>query len=131
MVPSVFETTMAVVAADGFVSLHFGIKGGTYLSPKFTFKGGKLTFNIATGALGGFRAELRDEEGRPIPGCTFADAHEEIGDDLEMAARWKGHGPDLRPLEGRIVRLAVQGCNCDLYSLRFVPWAPDPELPKL
>ena len=116
---------------DGFVSLHFGIAGGTYLSPKFTFTGGKLTFNIATGALGGFRAELRDETGSPIPGYTFADAHEEIGDDLEMVARWKGRGPDLRPLEGRVVQLAVRGCNCDLYSLRFVPWSPDPELPRL
>lgn len=116
---------------DGFVSLHFGIGGGTLLTPKFTFSGGRLTLNIATGALGGFRAELRDENGKPIPGYTFADAHEEIGDDLEMVARWRPHGPDVRPLAGKTVQLAISGSNCDIYSIRFAPWSPDPELPSL
>ena len=116
---------------DGFVSLHFGMAGGTLLTPAFTFAGGRLTLNLSTGALGGFKAEFRDGTGTPIPGWTFADAYEEIGDDLAMTARWKGHGPDVRPLEGKTVRLAISGVNCDLYSLQFAPWEPDPELPDI
>ena len=116
---------------DGFVSLHFGMAGGTLITPPFTFEGGRLTLNLSTGALGGFKAEFRDGTGTPIPGYTFTDAYEEIGDDLAMVARWKTHGPDVRPLEGRTVRLAISGVNCDLYSLQFAPWEPDPELPDI
>lgn len=113
---------------DGFVSLHFGAKGGEMVSRLFTFTGGRLSLNISTGAFGGFTAEFRDENGVPIPGYTFADSLPEIGDDLEMIARWK-HGSDLRELEGKVVQLAVKGANCDLYSLHFVEYQDDPELP--
>lgn len=116
---------------DGFVSLHFGVDGGTLLTPHFTFDGGRLTLNIATGAFGGFKAEFRDENGIPIPGYTFADAYEEIGDDLAMVARWKTHGPDLRSLSGKVVQLAITAVNSDLYSICFAPYVPDPELPDI
>ena len=75
--------------------------------------------------------QVRDEAGNPIPGYTFDDAYEEIGDDLEMIARWKSAGPDVRSLEGKTVQLAISGFNCDLYSICFVPWSPDPELPDI
>lgn len=116
---------------DGFVSLHFSAAGGILLTPKFTFSGGRLSLNMSTGAWGGFKAEFRDEAGNPIPGYTFDDAYEEIGDDLEMIARWKSAGPDVRSLEGKTVQLAIAGFNCDLYSICFVPWSPDPELPDI
>lgn len=114
---------------DGFVSLHFGTKGGELTTPRFTFDGDRLSLNIATGAFGGFTAEFRDENGVPIPGYTFAESLPEIGDDTEMIARWKTHGPDLRALSGKVVQLAIRAKNSDLYSLHFVPWQADPELP--
>ena len=116
---------------DGFVSLHFGVDGGMLVTPHFTFDGGRLTLNIATGAFGGFKAEFRDENGVPIPGYTFEDAYEEIGDDLAMVARWKTHGPDVRPLAGKTVQLAINAVNSDIYSICFAPFVPDPELPDI
>lgn len=117
------------IRMDGFVSLHFGMKGGIMVTPRFTFTGGRLSVNIATGALTGFSAEIRDENGCPIPGYSFEESLPEIGDDLEMIARWKQRGPDLRPLEGKVIQLAIRAYQADLYSLCFLPWAPDPELP--
>lgn len=117
------------IRMDGFVSIHFGTKGGVLTTPSFTFTGGRLSLNIATGAFAGFIAEIRDEYGTPVPGYTFAESLPEIGDDLEMIARWKQHGPDLRPLEGKVIQLAIRAYNADLYSLRFLSWEPDPELP--
>ena len=116
---------------DGFVSLHFGVDGGQLTTPYFTFDGGRLTLNISTGAFGGFKAEFRDENGVPIPGYTFEDAYEEIGDDHAMVARWKKDGPDLRPLAGKVVQLAIRAVNSDLYSVCFVPYEADPELPDI
>ena len=117
------------IRMDGFVSLHFAASGGELTTPYFTFSGGRLSLNIATGAFGGFTAEFRDENGTPIPGYTFADSLPEIGDDIEMIARWKNCGPDLRALEGKVVQLAIRAKNADLYSLAFVPYQDDPELP--
>ena len=117
------------IRMDGFVSLHFGMKGGIMVTPRFTFTGDRLSVNIATGALAGFSAEIRDENGCPIPGYSFEESLPEIGDDLEMIARWKQRGPDLRPLEGKVIQLAIRAYQADLYSLCFLPWAPDPELP--
>ena len=117
------------IRMDGFVSLHFAATGGELTTPRFTFTGGRLSLNIATGAFGNFTAEFRDENGTPIPGYTFADSLPEIGDDIEMIARWKQCGPDVRPLEGKTVQLAIRAKNADLYSLAFVPYQDDPELP--
>lgn len=116
---------------DGFVSLHFNGSGGRLTTPKFRFEGGRLSLNIATGAYGGFQAEFRDENGTPVPGYTFADSYEECGDSLDMIARWKEHGPDVRPLEGKIVQLEIYARNCDLYSLCFEPYQPDPPFTHL
>ncbi|MBR2509657.1 MAG: hypothetical protein IKB71_07905 [Lentisphaeria bacterium] len=118
------------IRMDGFVSLNFGIDGGTYTSPFFKFKGGRLSLNISTGAFGGFTAELRDENGKPIPGYTFEDSLPEIGDDIAMIARWKKNGPDVRSLEGKTVQLAIKARNTDIYSIAFLPYEPDPELPS-
>ena len=115
---------------DGFVSLNFGIDGGEMTTPVFKFNGGRLSLNISTGAFGGFQAEFRDENNTPIPGYTFADSLLEIGDDLAMIARWKKIGPDVRPLEGKTVRLAIKARNTDIYSIAFLPYEADPELPS-
>lgn len=116
---------------DGFVSLHFGYQGGVYISPLFIFEGGILTLNMQTGAFGGFQVEFRDENNGLIPGYTFADSYREVGDALDIQPRWKERGNDLRPLEGKTVRMYIYGRNCDLYSLKFEPYRPDPELPSI
>jgi hypothetical protein len=118
------------IRMDGFVSLKFGADGGIMTTRPFTFEGGRLSLNISTGGFAGFLAEFRDGNGKPIPGYTFADSLEEIGDDLAMIARWKDHGSDVRPLEGKTVQLAVRARNADLYSLAFLPYEADPRLPS-
>ena len=119
------------IRMDGFVSLHFSASGGLMQTPPFTFKGGRLTLNMETGAFGRFRAGFLDENGKSIPGYTIDDACPETGDSLELIARWKKKGCDLRCLEGRIVSLRIQARDADLYSLRFVPYEPDPAMPVL
>lgn len=118
------------IRMDGFVSLNFGVEGGVMATPLFKFKGGSLSLNISTGGFGGFKAEFRDENGNPIPGYTFEDSLPEIGNDIAMIARWKTHGPDVRSLEGKTVQLAIKARNADIYSIAFLPYEADPELPS-
>lgn len=115
---------------DGFVSLNFGVSGGILTTPLFTFKGGRLSLNIATGSFGGFQAEFRDENGNTVPGYSFEESLVEIGDDIAMIARWKKHGSDVRSLEGKKVSLAIKARNADLYSIAFLPYKEDEILPS-
>ena len=53
------------------------------------------------------------------------------GNDLQMAARWREKGSDLRELSGKPVQLRIFARDCDLYSMQFVEYKPDPEIPNV
>jgi hypothetical protein len=107
-----------VLRTDGFVSLRAGAKGGELLTRPFTFSGDDLYFNYSTSAAGLLRAELRDEENKPLTGFRLRDCEPLVGDHIERAVRWKG-GRSVGELAGKRVRLRCVLEDGDLYSLRF------------
>lgn len=114
------------IRMDGFVSIHFSAEGGEFLSKPFTFSGGRLELNIETSAWGFFQVEFLDENGHPVPGFSFEDSLPESCDALDAVPRWKERGADLRPLEGKTVRMKIRARDADLYSLCFAPFREDP-----
>jgi hypothetical protein len=103
---------------DGFASLHAPYAGGEMVTRPLRFAGGALELNYATSAGGGIRIEIQDENGRPLPGYALADSMEIIGDRTARDARWRG-ATDVKPLEGKTVRLRFAMKDADLFSIRF------------
>ena len=103
---------------DGFVSIHAD-SAGTLTTKPFVFAGSELSLNVATSAAGSVRVELQDEKGRPLPGCSLAEADEIVGDGIAWRVTWGGDG-DVSAWAGRSVRLHVVMCEADLYSFCFV-----------
>ena len=115
---------------DGFVSLQAGARGGEIVTCPFRFEGGNLVLNLETSAPGSVQVELQDAAGRPLPGRSVSDCPPIFGDSVEHIVRWR-EGGDLRACAGQAVRLRLVLRDADVYSFRFVPYAPDPELPDL
>jgi len=105
------------VRTDGFVSLHAGVTGGTFLTRVLQRSGGNLEFNISTSAGGAFQLEVCDENGNPIPGYTFKDMKEFYGDKISFVPQWKGK--TLADLPAGKFRLRGKMRECDLFSVSF------------
>jgi len=105
---------------DGFASVHAPYRGGEMLTRPLIFSGRELLINFATSAAGGVRVELQDRNGKPLPGFSLADAHEEIGDEIERVVRWNG-GADLARLATQAIRLRFVMKDADVYSMKFRP----------
>ncbi len=103
---------------DGFSSINAPYSGGTLLTKSLAFEGSELVMNMATSAAGFIKVEIRDADGSPIPGFTFDDADELIGDTVDRTASWNGSS-DLAMLRGKAVRLAFKMKDADLYSICF------------
>lgn len=116
---------------DGFVSLQAPLAGGECVTRPLVFAGGNLELNFASGGSGGIAVELQDAAGQPLPGYTLADCPEIMGDSVAHVVRWRRKGGDLRKLAGKPVRLRFVLRDADLYSLQFVPYAPEPAAPDL
>ena len=103
---------------DGFVSADAGHKGGWLTTPPLVFKGSKLRLNIDTGAFGTAFVELRDADGKPIPGFALADCEEIGGNFIDQAVYWKGK-PDVSALAGESVRVHIKLTRAKLYAFQF------------
>ncbi len=103
---------------DGFVSVNAPFAGGEMRTRPIRFSGNELVLNFSTGAAGGIRIEIQDEEGKPVPGYTLEESESVVGDSIERAVRWK-QARDLRALAGRTVRLRFVMKDADIYSLQF------------
>jgi hypothetical protein len=115
---------------DGFVSAGASAAGGEVLTKPLVFEGGNLTINFETSGAGGIRVEVQDADGEPIEGYTLDDCPEILGDSIEHVVRWN-QGGDVRPLQGRPVRLRFVLRDADLYAFRFAPFQPDPARPQI
>ncbi|MFI4850974.1 MAG: hypothetical protein ACIAZJ_17820 [Gimesia chilikensis] len=104
---------------DGFASVRADYAGGELVTKPLTFDGSELSINFSTSAAGGIKVEIQDENGKPIPGFTLADAREQIGNEINRIVTWKG-GSDVSALSGKPVRLKFVMKDADLYSLQFV-----------
>lgn len=104
---------------DGFISADVDHKGGWIETPPITFRGNRLRLNIDTGAMGTAFVELRDADGKQIPGFTLADCEEIAGNYIDQAVYWKG-GTDVSALEGKPVRLYFKLKRAKLYAFQFI-----------
>ncbi|RYD26726.1 MAG: hypothetical protein EOP86_25520, partial [Verrucomicrobiaceae bacterium] len=75
--------------------------------------------NIDTGATGTAFVELRDAEGKSIPGFTLADCEEIGGNFIDQRVYWKGK-TDVSSLAGRPVRLYFKLTRAKLYAFQFL-----------
>jgi len=104
---------------DGFVSVNAPYAGGELRTIPISFSGKRLAINYSTSAAGSLWVELRDYDGKPIPGYTRDDADEIIGDEIERTVTWKGNA-DVAALAGKPIRLRFVMKDADLYSIRFL-----------
>lgn len=109
---------------DGFMSADFSYTGGTLTTPLLVFDGSHLRLNIDAGAMGTAFVEIRDPQGRPIPGFALADCEEIGGNFLDTPVRWKGKS-DLSALRGRPIALHIAARGSKLYAFQF-PDGPPP-----
>ncbi|MBN2450102.1 MAG: hypothetical protein JXR77_06915 [Lentisphaeria bacterium] len=114
---------------DGFVSIRAPYSGGELLTRPLTFDGGALALNLSTSAFGSLQVEVQDPAGTPIPGFEMAACPPVFGDRIRQRVRWESGGGDLRPLQGRAIRLRFLLRDVDLYALQFVPFEPPPPMP--
>jgi hypothetical protein len=103
---------------DGFVSADAGHQGGWIITPSLIFKGQHLRLNIDTGAMGTAFVEIRDADGKPIPGFTLAAAEEIAGNYIAELAYWKG-SDNVSSLAGRPVRLYFSLKRARLFAFQF------------
>jgi hypothetical protein len=103
---------------DGYSSIRATYEGGEFDTKPLTFSGNRLLLNFSTSAAGGIKIAILDESGTPIPGFTFEDSVESIGNEIERSARWK-NGPDIAKLAGRTVQLHFKMKDADLFAIQF------------
>jgi len=120
---------LALLRADGFVSMRAGEREGWLRTTPFAWPGGDLRVNADTRrdldshpryAHGMLAAEALDAEGRPIEGFTRADAVPYTGNtivepDGRVALGWKD-GRRLAALAGRTLQLRFFLRDAHLYS---------------
>ena len=103
---------------DGFASLKGDFKGGEAITKPFVFKGKELEINYSTSAAGYVRIEILDTKGKPIPGYTFDDAQEIIGNEIKRIVSWNGK-EDISSLENKPVKLKIYLKDANIYSVKF------------
>jgi hypothetical protein len=103
---------------DGFVSLDFGLLGGTCVTAPVKADGERLLVNVDTGALGDLRVGLADADGKPIPGFSVDECDVIRTNSTAAVVSWQA-GDDLSAIEGREVRLAFAGSRAKLYGFYF------------
>lgn len=103
---------------DRIASVSAGYEGGEFVTRPLVFAGGRLRLNFSTSAVGSIRLEIQDENGTAIPGFTFEDSTELIGNRLDRVATW-GERDDLSTLAGKAVRLRFVMKGADVYAMRF------------
>ena len=107
-----------VLRTDGFVSLRAGAQGGELVTRPLSMGGGDLRLNYATSAAGSLRAEVRNVQGKPLPGYHLRDCEPLVGDHIERVLRWRGDR-SAASLAGKALRLRFVLDDADLYSFRF------------
>ena len=61
--------------------------------------------------------EICDENGKVLPGYSFADMTEFFGDKISFVPEW--NGKKLSDLPAGKFRFRIKMSECDLYSIKF------------
>jgi hypothetical protein len=104
---------------DGYMSADVDHRGGWLETPVISFKGKQLRLNIDTGAMGTAFVELRDADGKPIPGFTIGDCEEIAGNYIDQNVYWKGN-KDVSSLAGKPIKLYFKLSRAKLFAFQFV-----------
>ena len=113
---------LAQLRADGFCSLRAHRFPGTLVTKPLVWPGGGLQINaslVGGGGNGGVWAEVLDEDLRPIPGLTRADADIfRYRDSTAHVCTWQQDRRAIAKVTGQRIRLKFYLENADLYSFR-------------
>jgi hypothetical protein len=104
---------------DGFVSAEAEMTGGNFTTPPLTFEGRRLALNLNASAMGQVQVELREADGRPIPGFDFQQCDPLHGNSLERTVTWERKS-SVESLAGRPVRIAFRLSAAKLYAFQFL-----------
>lgn len=108
------------IRTDGFVSLHAGAEmPGEILTRPLEVSGNRLELNYATSAIGTVMLELCDEEGKALPGFSFADFGVLYGNEISHIVTWRGSVEDVSAATQKPLRLRIRLHDADIYSFRF------------
>jgi hypothetical protein len=116
--PQIGGTGILKQRLDGFVSADAGPEGGTLATPPLVFRGKRLRLNLDTGAMGLAHVEIRDAQGRAIPGFELKECEEITGNFADYYVQWKG-GHDVSRLAGRPVTLFFKMKRAKLFGFQF------------
>lgn len=105
---------LAVLRRDGFVSLDAGEQGGYVQTKPLKLAGSKLFLNVAA-PQGEVTVEILDENGKPFPGFSKADAIPARGDAVRLPVRW-ANGDDLEKLAKKTISLRIHLVRASLYA---------------
>ena len=108
---------LATLRKDGFVSLTAGEQIGHLITKPFVATGERLLLNVDAQDEGEAWVEVLDSDGRTIPGFDPGNSIPLRGHSIEQSAQWQSDA-QWKQLAGRTVRLRIQLCRADLYSLR-------------
>lgn len=105
---------------DGYMSADADHRGGWVTTPPLVFEGKTLRLNIDTGAMGTALVEVRDLDGKAVPGFALEDCEEIAGNYIDQAVYWNGR-KDVSSLAGTPVRLHFRLTRAKLYMFQFTP----------
>lgn len=88
------------------------------MTKPLVFTGNRLALNFATSASDGLQVELRDSDGRALPGFSLDDCPVVFGDSIERVVSWR-NGSGRASLAGKAVRLRIALRDADLYAFQF------------
>ena len=121
---------VARLPLDRFVSRD-SIKNnnGTLLTPLVRFDPDteQLQLNAHVAAGGEIRVQLRDEQGRVLPGYSFDECSPIQGDSIRHPVRWQNHkGPLGKTFGGRALKMELLLRRARLFAfyLTSPTWAP-------
>lgn len=106
----VISTGLATLRRDGFASMS---GSGEVVTEILKYSGNYLFINAAV--RGSMTVELLDENGDVIPGFSAGECNVVKTDGCKIMVSWKEH-TDLRPLNGRNLKIRFQLEDADLYS---------------
>lgn len=109
------DTGLATLRLDGFASLEPEVLDGEVLSKPFLLDGTDLQIN-ADASAGSLRAEILDEQGRPLEGFGGQAFQIITGDQLRARMRWVDHS-NVSALRGRMIRVRLRLHEASLYSI--------------
>ena len=106
------------VRREGFFSLEAGAASGEFVTRGLVTTGTRLALNATVASQGEIRVEIRDTDGRALPGFAFADCQPITADGVRLPVAWRSR-PDTSVWGPRPVQVAVSATAASVYAFAF------------